>query len=464
MESNSVYYVQTGAVEVFHTIRNTKIVVALIGAGNFFGEIGFFDGISRIHDVRAVEDSTILEFDEDGLNKVQQENPVLYGQFLTFLGRSVCAKFRDILEDREPLTAYAASLSTGRSGFDQPKPLPEQFFQTLEWKRINKVIETFKASFFDLSFRLQRDNHPGIPSELESECKEVLDDFNNQLESFNRHFSDNNLHRYVWGYAFKEIFPYFMRSRFAERAYFKPKGYPGDFQMIELIYRNQPEGDGKLGVLVDRWCLNSKAARAVRGRRKLLSCQLETISRQKLDHQGSIRIMNLACGANRELFDFLSGCDYTDAIEALCIDADPEALEYTNRHVNSFAHHASIRLMNDNVVKWALGRTRHKIRPQDIVYSSGLADYLDRRLFLALVNRCYEYMKPGGVLIIGNFTPENSNKSFMDYILQWKLIHRDQNQLEHLFLETRFGKNVKFLHEEQEVNLFAVATKPDSDS
>ena len=27
MESNSVYYVQTGAVEVFHTIRDTKIVM-----------------------------------------------------------------------------------------------------------------------------------------------------------------------------------------------------------------------------------------------------------------------------------------------------------------------------------------------------------------------------------------------------------------------------------------------------
>jgi hypothetical protein len=112
--------------------------------------------------------------------------------------------------------------------------------------------------------------------------------------------------------------------------------------------------------------------------------------------------MNLACGPNRELFDFLAECGYSERIEALCVDIDSDALRHTNQHVNIFPHRAAIRLMSENVIKWAIGRVRHHIEPQDIIYSSGLCDYLDPRLFRALITRCHEHLKPGGTLLLGN--------------------------------------------------------------
>jgi SAM-dependent methyltransferase len=458
-----LYYVQKGSVEVFNVIHNTKIVFAMIGEGSFFGEIGFFDGVSRIRNIRATEDSVILLFDQGALGIIQQEDPVFHGKFLTFICESICAKFRRILEEREPLMAYAASLSTGQRSFQESKPLPERFFQTQEWKLINKVVEDFKANFFDLAYRLQMDSNPTIPEALEYKCLETLNGFNDRLESLGQQIGEDRFQEYVWGYAFKEIFPYFMRSRFAERAYFKPKGYAGDFLMMELIYGNKPDGDGKLGVLVDRWCLDTTAAKAVRGRRKVLREQLESLCRQKLGGVGPVRIMNLACGSNRELFDFLSRWNHTGEIEALCLDADPDALQYTDHHVNCFPHEASIRLMNENVVKWALGRVRHDVGLQDIIYVIGLADYLDRRLLLALINRCYEHLKPGGYLIIGNFSPNNPNRIFMDHILQWTLIYRNERELGGIFADSLFGNNIWFLQEEHKVNLFVLALKPVTD-
>jgi extracellular factor (EF) 3-hydroxypalmitic acid methyl ester biosynthesis protein len=286
-----------------------------------------------------------------------------------------------------------------------------------------------------------------------------LNSFNDRLMEFNsNNGKDSQIEHYGWGYIFKEVFPYFMRSRFAERAYYKPKGYAGDFLMMEMIYHNEPDGDGKLGKVMDGFLLNSEASRAVRGRRKLLGRQLEAIARQKLGDGNQIRIMNLACGSNRELFDFLSRCGFTEKIEATCVDADPEALEYTNQRVNVFPHHASIRLMNDNVIRWAVGAVRHDYGLQDIIYSAGLTDYLDRRLFIALVNRCYEHLRPGGKLIIGNFKP-NRTRIFMDHILHWELIYRDEDDLRSLFAESAFGANVEIMAEEQLINLFAVATK-----
>lgn len=459
-ESNCIYYVEEGAVEVSTSVRDTKIAVALIGAGSFFGEIGFFDGLSRVRDVRATEDTIIRKFDQGVLKDVQQKDPLLYGEFVTYMAQSICAKFRRILEEREPLTAYAASLSTGRRSFQESKPLPDWFFNTPEWSQLNRAVEGFKASFFDLSYQLQRDASSEIPEVLEQKCFQLFDDINDELQEFKK-IDESAAGEFVWGYIFKEFFPYYMRSRFVERAYYKPRGYAGDFLMMEMIYQNNPDGDGKIGKLVDNWCLNSAAAKAVRGRRQLLADLLETIISSENNDGKPVRIMNLACGSNRELFDFLGRFNRTESVEAICVDADLQALEFTNTKVNVFPHRAAIRLMNDNVVKWSLGSTRHRYELFDIIYSAGLTDYLDRRLFLAVISRCYEHLKPGGVLVIGNFSHSNPNRVFMDHILNWKLIYRSEYELAELFAESRFGKHLQIKSEEQGVNLFAIATRMD---
>lgn len=458
-QSRCLYYVQQGTVEVSHTLHETRIAVALIGAGDFFGEIGFFDKSSRIRDIRATGSAIVRFFDDRAFQQIRKTDPALYGDFLSLIARNICVKFRRILTEREPLTAYAASLSTGGRSFDQSAPLPDHFFKTPEWHFLNRVVEDLKARFYDISYRLQENGNKDIPEPLQKQCHDLLTRFNDHLREAHDRFDKPEIVNCTWGYVFKEIFPYFMRSRFAERAYFKPKGYAGDFLMMEMIYGNKPDGDGKLGLLVDAWCLNTASARAVRGRRRLLTKQLRLACDQRSGKNGAIRIMNLACGSNREFFDFLSDCDYTHLIEATCVDADPHALEYTAHHVDIFPHEASIRLMNDNVIKWSLGRIRHHYGLQDIIYSAGLTDYLDHRLFQALATRCHEQLKPGGVLIIGNFGPTNPNRAFMDHVLHWRLIHRSEDELRGLFAMTPFKQEVQIMTEGQGLNLFAIATK-----
>ncbi|HBA55130.1 MAG TPA: hypothetical protein DCZ04_11945 [Syntrophorhabdus aromaticivorans] len=417
-ESRYLYYVEKGILEVSHTIDNTRIIVAIIGPAGFFGEIGFFDGISRVRDIRAAEDSVVRVFDTASLDRLQQEDPVLYGDFVRAMARSICGKFRRILEEREPLTAYAASLSTGYRVLREARPIPSGLLHTREWQFISGLVEDFKASLFDLSYQLQNDGGSETPDRLQEQCFHVMDTFNDRLQEAALLLKDGEIADYLWGYAFKEIFPYFMRSRFAERAYYKPRGYAGDFQMMEMIYNNEPAGDGKLGKLMDAWCLESTAARAVRGRRAFLKEQLNILCEKRRSSANLIRIMNLACGSNRELFDFLITYPHTGLIAVLCIDADVQALEYTNRHVNVVPHSASVRLMNDNVVRWVLGRMRHNFGPQDIIYSAGLADYLDDRMCATLINRCHAHLEEGGALILGNFGHKNHNKAFLDQILQ----------------------------------------------
>jgi CRP-like cAMP-binding protein/chemotaxis methyl-accepting protein methylase len=453
------YYVHKGALEVSYREDEIQITVALIGAGNFFGEVGFFEGMSRVRDIRATKPSDIYIFDQASILKLLQENPILYSQLITIVTQSICSKFKRILDEREPLMGYAASLSTGKRSYKTSQPLPPAIYPKRSWKNTHKAVEEFKAQMFDISHQLQQEKNADIPDGLRNRGLGVLNTFNTYLSLFNPPQDEAEDANYIWGYVFKEFFPYLMRSRFAERTYYKPKGFAGDFKMIEMIYKNVPQGDGKLGQLIDDWLLNSTAARAVRGRRRLLAEKLDQLSRQRYNNGKPVRIMNLACGSCRELFDFIKHFEYAQAIEATCIDIDSQALQHTHKHVNVFPHQASIRLMQENLVKWSLGRARQSFELQDIIYSSGLMDYLDRKLFTALVTQSYRQLKAGGALIIGNFGPENPDRNCMDHILQWKLIHRSPDDLRELFSGSPFGPDIDVIQEEEGVNLFALAVK-----
>ncbi len=459
--TNAFYYLMSGAVEVSYTDpSDTRITVALIGAGEFFGEIGFFDGESRVRDIQAAAAAEVAIFNATVMTTLRAQHPELYMDFLVFLTRKICGKFRRIAGEREPIAGYAESLSTRHaSRYTAAKPLPAPLVRSSLWHQISSRMEELKSELFNLSHRLQKTEAEGNHDpESEARCHQVLDQLNGSLSEFEQTMAGSGYEEVMWGYVFKEIFPYFMRSRFAERAYFKPKGYAGDFLMMEHIYANIPSGEGKLGEIIDAFCLQRPGSHAIRGRRILLRNQLMHLSGIIAARGGITRIMNLACGPNRELFDFLADCEYSESIEALCVDIDSEALQYTNQYVNIFPHRASIRLMSENVIKWALGRARHHIEPLDIIYSAGLCDYLDPRLFRALITQCHRHLKPGGTLLLGNFTfyPDSL---FLDKLLKWELIYRTEEEMKELFAPTPFGEKVTIIAEQAQVNLFAVATK-----
>lgn len=453
------YYIESGKFEVSYQAQQTRIVVALIGADTFFGEIGYFDQLTRTRNVRAIQDAVLRVFDTTVMNTIRAREPNLYADFMHYLLGLVCRRFRQVLADHGPLSAFAASLSTGREQFKGLQALPADLLNSRQWKQVSSQIEDFKTALFDISYRLQQEGDEQISMDLQSEGEALLETFKHQV----RHYQDGLTDAHVplmWGYVFKELFPYFMRSRFAERAYYKPKGFAGDYLMMELIYRQKPEGDGKLGCLIDGWLLKQIPPQAVRNRRRLMHRLLDQLCRERLETASSIHMMNLACGPSRELFDLLTHCGFSHRVNALCIDIDAEALQYVNQYVNTGAHQAKIRLMHENVIKWALGRANQDLGVQDIIYCSGLCDYLDRRLILRLINRCYSHLMPGGVLIIGNFAPSNPDRLFMDNLLYWQLIYRDEQELKEIFAESDFGDQVKVVAEEQGVNLFAVARRP----
>jgi hypothetical protein len=108
----------------------------------------------------------------------------------------------------------------------------------------------------------------------------------------------------------------------------------------------------------------------------------------------------------------------------------------------------------------ATGRHKLDLPPQDLAYTIGLIDYFNDAFVVKLLNFVHEKLRPGGRVILGNFHPRNPTKAMMDHVLDWKLIHRDENDMNRLFEASRFGRacdEIRF--EPRQVNLFAIASK-----
>ncbi len=185
--TNTFYYLVNGAVEVSYTDRSdTRITVALIGTGEFFGEIGFFDGESRVRDIQAVDQVQVGIFDSEVMNRLRQQHPDLFTDFILFLTQKICGKFRRIAGEREPIAGYADSLSTRHaSRYTEAKPLPAPLLHSSQWHSISSRMERFKSELFNLSHSLQKTEAQGNRDpESEARCHAVLAELNGSLADF----------------------------------------------------------------------------------------------------------------------------------------------------------------------------------------------------------------------------------------------------------------------------------------
>ena len=93
-----------------------------------------------------------------------------------------------------------------------------------------------------------------------------------------------------------------------------------------------------------------------------------------------------------------------------------------------------------------------------------LTRLMKRHLVRRLIDYIYTMLEPGGRVILGNFHPNNTDKAFMDHVLEWRLIHRTEDDMNRLFAESKFGRPCTRCRFEQEcINLFAECVKEGDD-
>ena len=86
-----------------------------------------------------------------------------------------------------------------------------------------------------------------------------------------------------------------------------------------------------------------------------------------------------------------------------------------------------------------------KIKPKDLIYASGLFDYLPDRMASDLINYLFKLLNNKGNLIICNVSLENSShRAYYEMLGGWNMFHRTKEQMFNLAKEIRNASEIYF--------------------
>jgi extracellular factor (EF) 3-hydroxypalmitic acid methyl ester biosynthesis protein len=250
------------------------------------------------------------------------------------------------------------------------------------------------------------------------------------------------------------------QAPFAQRVYSKPLGYAGDFEMMNLIYRSENLGKTLFARCLQRYYINEPSAQAVRNRVDYFAEKITELVKSHPETGEPIRILSVACGPAMEWQKLVPVLPDNVQLEVDLLDQDEQALLSTQRQIKRLLARypeKSIRFRYLNkAIKNIIVRGTER-QNYDLVYSSGLFDYLSDSASAMAASRLLDSVKPGGRLIIGNFNVGNPNQLVMDYALDWPLIYRSKEDLIDLF--KYLEGSILIESEPLGINLFCVITR-----
>ncbi len=330
-------------------------------------------------------------------------------------------------------------------------------------KEFVEVFKELEAGHIDLRKKLNSltDKGSALEERLTREIEqfepwrfELMDKLGEMTSRFQK--SEDEAHRrYIRESKYFEIV---QEAPFYWRIINKPNGYAGDAQMMTFIYRNQFEGKTPFGMLLHKHAVSTKACQAVRNRKLFLTRQIIKVN--------GGRILSLAAGPAQEITELLDTYK-DDHFKFLALDHDMETLkayDVSDREPRfKYALANAFQIISGNYLtarprklmarfcsprkdfqgfRFVFSPLKYEMNylqkeSYDLVYSSGLYDYIqtfpldDSKGTVALTKNLFDLLKPGGTLVVGNFTHGNPPdlKFVMEYVYHWFLYYRDEQDM-----------------------------------
>jgi extracellular factor (EF) 3-hydroxypalmitic acid methyl ester biosynthesis protein len=412
--------------------------LAILGPGDLMGELSFLEGRMPTESVRALEDSTVLVLARTSLRERAEREAAFAARLYRAFARVLAGRLRGA--NRRLSVVSETGVATSE---DHPA-----------WVRLAKPLEEFKQAMVAANDAAVA-NGDRVPDDMSNQIVEQFLEYAGLLNEVLERDADNDRVREEIGLRIqREMLPYLLLTATAERFYTKPRGYAGDFWSLELIYRNQPAGSTAIGEVFDRCFLELHAARSVRHRRGILAEHINKAVRTS--QQRPAQVTSLACGPAREVFEAFAALEDPADLRATLLDIDLQALAFVSDEAKAAGIERQLSLVPGNLVRLALGKAHTDIRDQDLVYSIGLIDYLGDELVVRLMDLIHSMLRDGGRVVLGNVHTSNPTRAMMDHVLDWRLIHRTEDDMHRLFESSAFGRpatDIRF--EDEKLNMFA---------
>ncbi|MFH1282193.1 MAG: hypothetical protein ABII27_00835 [bacterium] len=292
-------------------------------------------------------------------------------------------------------------------------------------------------------------------------CKYVFDKFiklNKLMLSFNA--EENLLHKH---YFQNQLHPLYLMSSFNSRAYTKPLGYAGDYEVSNMIYRNSYEGETLFSKFIHKLSINFPVAQAHRNRVSIIIDFINDYIKEK-EHACDIKILSIGSGPGKEVEVFMKKTNRNTACTYTLVDFDPNALTYCQGSLlklkAKLKHEIKLNFLS-MTIRQVLKKINEieMLANQDIIYLFGFFDYIPSehcKLFLKVL---YKNIKQGGKLIISNVHVQNEFRIALEHGADWYLYHRSEQEVRELADGIKGNKKVDISFDKTKVNIFLNITK-----
>jgi SAM-dependent methyltransferase len=270
-----------------------------------------------------------------------------------------------------------------------------------------------------------------------------MDEISHKIIELEKNLPESDLYRIKKTFI-EQYRQYFLYGDYVRWSYEKPLGYPGDFKIIDDIYKNSPTTKGLDG-LIDSYFLELPPSKATRERKEdFKKIIFDFVKKNK---EKNLRIMNLGSGSSREIKELLDE-DKDGLFNNVifdCYDFDERAIDYAKKLLNN---PKNVNFFQKNVIRLALKKDIETEIPYkyDLIYSTGLFDYFDERVAIRLVSNLKKLLKKERYMVISNYRDRYSNPSvgLMEWIVEWYLIYRTEEEFAKIFLNAGFPqKDIK---------------------
>ncbi|MCM8774530.1 MAG: class I SAM-dependent methyltransferase family protein, partial [Candidatus Omnitrophica bacterium] len=315
----------------------------------------------------------------------------------------------------------------------------ESLLREIEDRGMRKMVSDFFLSYLShyINEIIKVTQHLFKGKEYSEEIERRLNQLHTQIllkgHCLEKLFSESKVMQKIKDNFRHLISTWIYKSTIVKYAFEKPRGYAGDYKMLEIIYDNKPISKN-MGVYFDNNFLKSPYAVAVRIRKDHLREILQRFFNEtKLN---KLNILNIACGSCREIRELLPSLKTKSSIIFNCLDWDEEALKFSQGMLLPIKpKNVEFKFIKEDIMNIIKNEsTALSLGKQDLIYSIGLIDYLPDRVLKKLIYVLYQLLQKNGRLIL---THKNREKTFPpippDWFCDWKFVPRNKEEVIELF-------------------------------
>jgi len=257
-----------------------------------------------------------------------------------------------------------------------------------------------------------------------------------------------------------------MLSPVMYRSRHKPLGYPGDYEIMNGLYSRHFSGSTLFAKALNLGFVATAAGEAVRRRKDLIQGRLSALLDEKEAQGRPCRILSIAAGPAEEVLGLLSEREQIGVpLEIVLFDQDKSALTFSFSRLSRLLSQrwqgrVKVVHLHDSITKLLRGATVLSASGQfDVVYASGLFDYLQPHTWVSLCRGLHDMVAPGGTLYVGNMVPSCTTRWLMEFHLDWYLEYREHEELLALARRAAPEAQIKVIEESTGVNPFVAITR-----